>query len=1021
MMDRLATGSALLVCVLLAPISAFAQASIVGAVKDSSGAVLPGVTVEAASPALIEKVRSAVSDGTGRYRIENLQPGPYTVTFTLPGFSIVKREGIELTGSFVATVNGEMKVGTLEETITVTGETPIVDVQSTARQRVLDKQVLDALPSGRTMAALGGLTPGVTASNQDVGGQLGDGVSAGGLRVRGVGDSRMLMGGVTTNTSYRVLTGAYNLAAYQEVVVDTGGIGAEQEEGGVRVNIIPRDGGNTFSGTSFFAFANKSTAGHNLTQSLKDRGLRAPDSLKQVLDVNPGFGGPIKRDKIWFNGAVRYARAWNYVPTFFNKNAGNANVWTYEEDLARGAASNEGTIRNFTGRLTWQATQKHKFGVTYDPSYSCECPRQLTARFSPEANAINYVITYPNRNIVAQWTAPVTSRILLESSIVSRHSTAARAIASNGKATSLPRDGGVVDAVNPYFSASPVPLVLVLEQSTGFSYRGGPNARISTNNLLYWRSAASYITGTHAFKVGAILGRVPNDDYTFTLDSPMEFRFNNGVPNRITLNATPFREVTNLDADHSVFVQDRWTAKRLTLTGGLRYSFLRIRYPDTVIGPGAFTPNRNIVIEGTNGATWHDLSPRSSLAYDMFGNGKTAVKVSLNHYLGAQDRSTVFGADASPVGRLITSTTRAWNDANRNFVPDCDLVNPAGNGECGVMANTAFGSTQPGRAYDSDTLRGWNKRVGNWQFAAGVQHEILPRVSMDVSYWRTWFDNMAVIESRALNATDYDEFSITAPRDPRLPSGGGYPITGFSDLKPATFGTPGDEYVTFTKNFGTQYEHWNGVDVTINARAWRGLLVQGGTSTERKSTDNCDLLAARPEIGIAGATVLNAGTGATTVGITSTLPASVPLEFCHAPGTFLTQVKLLGAYTMPRIDVQVSASVQSLPGPEVTAQYVATSAEVARSLGRPLSGNTPNVTVNLVRPRSVYADRVNQLDLRISKILRFGRNRTTAGIDIYNALNSSSVLALNNAFASWQQPQSILPARFAKLVLQLDF
>jgi hypothetical protein len=578
-----------------------------------------------------------------------------------------------------------------------------------------------------------------------------------------------------------------------------------------------------------------------------------------------------------------------------------------------------------------------------------------------------------------------------------------------------------VDAVNPYFPASPVPLVLVLEQSTGFSYRGGPNARISTNNLLYWRSAASYITGTHAFKVGAILGRVPNDDYTFTLDSPMEFRFNNGVPNRITLNATPFREVTNLDADHSVFVQDRWTAKRLTLTGGLRYSFLRIRYPDTVIGPGAFTPNRNIVIAGTNGATWHDLSPRSSLAYDMFGNGRTAVKVSLNHYLGAQDRSTVFGADASPVGRLITSTTRAWNDANRNFVPDCDLVNPAANGECGVMANTAFGSTQPGRVYDPDTLRGLNKRVGNWQFAAGVQHEILPRVSLDVSYWRTWFDNMAVIESRALNATDYDEFSITAPRDPRLPGGGGYAITGFSDLKPAKFGTPGDEYVTFTKNFGKQYEHWNGVDVTINARAWRGLLVQGGTSTERKSTDNCDLLAARPEIGIAGATVLNAGTGATTVGITSVLPASMPAEFCHVPGTFLTQVKLLGAYTMPRIDVQVSASVQSLPGPEITAQYVATSAEVARSLGRPLSGNTPNVTVNLVRPRSMYADRINQLDLRISKILRFGRNRMTAGIDIYNALNSSSVLALNNAFASWQQPQSILPARFAKLVLQLDF
>src|SRR5260370_33819558 len=144
MVGRLAMGSALLVCVLLAPISAFAQASIVGAVKDSSGAVLPGVSVEAASPVLIEKVRSAVSDGPGRYRIENLQPGPYTVTFTLPGFSIVKREGIELTGSFVATVHGEMKVGTLEETITVTGETPSAELQRPAREPAPGKQVLAA-------------------------------------------------------------------------------------------------------------------------------------------------------------------------------------------------------------------------------------------------------------------------------------------------------------------------------------------------------------------------------------------------------------------------------------------------------------------------------------------------------------------------------------------------------------------------------------------------------------------------------------------------------------------------------------------------------------------------------------------------------------------------------------------------------------------------------------------------------------------------------------------------------------
>ncbi|HEY3159078.1 MAG TPA: carboxypeptidase-like regulatory domain-containing protein, partial [Vicinamibacterales bacterium] len=211
----------------LAPAAAYAQASIVGTVRDTSGAVLPGVTVEAASPALIEKVRSAVTDGTGQYRIENLRPGAYTVTFTLSGFSVVKREGIELTGSFVASVNAEMRVGALEETITVTGETPVVDVQSTYRQRVLTQEVLEALPAGRVVTALAGVTVGVTA-NADVGGNLGDGQSAGGLQARGVRDARVLVGGVASNPSYRLTQGAPNVGAYQEIVVDTGGVDAEQ-------------------------------------------------------------------------------------------------------------------------------------------------------------------------------------------------------------------------------------------------------------------------------------------------------------------------------------------------------------------------------------------------------------------------------------------------------------------------------------------------------------------------------------------------------------------------------------------------------------------------------------------------------------------------------------------------------------------------------------------------------------------------------------------------------------------------
>src|SRR3954468_12915700 len=163
-MRRLVQVVLVLSCVLVLPSIVFAQAGIAGNVKDSSGAVLPGVTVEASSPALIEKTRSVVTDGGGNYKIENVRPGTYSVTFTLPGFNTVKRDGIELTGSFVATVTADMKVGAIEETITVTGETPIVDIQSTARQQVLNKDVIEAIPTGRSYSALGVLLPGVNSN-----------------------------------------------------------------------------------------------------------------------------------------------------------------------------------------------------------------------------------------------------------------------------------------------------------------------------------------------------------------------------------------------------------------------------------------------------------------------------------------------------------------------------------------------------------------------------------------------------------------------------------------------------------------------------------------------------------------------------------------------------------------------------------------------------------------------------------------------------------------------------------------
>ena len=362
----------------LVPSAAYAQASITGVARDTSGAVLPGVTVEAASPALLEKVRTVVSDGSGQYRIENLRPGSYVVTFTIPGFATVRREGIELEGSFVATVNAELRVGALEETVTVTGESPSVDVQSTLRQRVFDAELLEAIPSSRAPQRVAALLPGVTMQRQDVGGIQGDGTGRGLVTVRGVSDARMNINGVSnqaTSQSVTAADGAYNMAAYQEMAVDTGGTGAEQSQGGLRMNMIPRDGGNTFRGFFLASYADSNMQGDNFTQDLRDRGLGNPDAIKRLWDVNPAFGGPIMRDRIWFHSTVRFTGASSYASLFYNKNAGNPNAWTYEPDTERGAAYNDHTIRNGNVRVTWQATPKHKLALSYDPSHFCDCQR----------------------------------------------------------------------------------------------------------------------------------------------------------------------------------------------------------------------------------------------------------------------------------------------------------------------------------------------------------------------------------------------------------------------------------------------------------------------------------------------------------------------------------------------------------------------------------------------------------------------------------------------------------------------
>ena len=399
--------ASLAIVLLGVPAIVSAQASIAGQVKDASGAVLPGVTVEASSAALIEKVRSVVTGGTGQYRIELLPPGTYTVTFALPGFSTVKRDGIELTGTFTATIDADLRVGAVEETVTVSGETPIVDVQSATRQRVIDRELIDKLPAGRSPFAQMALIPGVTvaANNQDVGGatQLSGAIA---MQVHGTnGNSQLLMeDGLSTAALVSPANSqiTFNMAATQEIAVDYSAASADNNAGGVKMNIIPREGGNTFNGTLFVNGTTGALQGNNFSGELQKAGLRSPDAIHRLYDVNPGFGGPLLRDRLWFYASGRRAIASRWAAgEFYDRNFNNPTAWTWEPDTNR-PVSNDSDVNDARLHLTWQALPKLKVGGLYVQQTARNWPSVRDSNGSPPP-ARRSTPTKPRRTTTSRW------------------------------------------------------------------------------------------------------------------------------------------------------------------------------------------------------------------------------------------------------------------------------------------------------------------------------------------------------------------------------------------------------------------------------------------------------------------------------------------------------------------------------------------------------------------------------------------------------------------------------------------
>ena len=1019
------------VALVLGATTSYAQqaSGISGVVRDSAGLPMPGVTVEAASPALIERVRTVSTDGDGRYSLVDLRPGVYSVTFSLEGFSTVKRDGVELTSGFTAAVSVAMQVGALSETITVSGAAPVVDTQSMRRQETLNQSQLESLPSGNIgLQTLAYMTPGFATTQADVGGGRDTWSAQGaytlfhgktGTRASFDGFRNQYFIGAANGVGY--ITDQGNIA---EMQLETSGMGAESGSGSTSLNAIPKSGSNNFSlGLDGF-FSNAAMAGSNIHDNLNEwttdpvllatAGIKSSGKVQRIYRMGGQFGGPIKQNRIWFFAAVaRWGSRVNQPNAYYNSLQGKANIpgrpasaqWgpalgptptlfypgqpgspyaNLAPDTSRPAASFD-WYRNHSLRTTIQASAKNRLNLYGDLQKSCRC----TSGPFTGANAIESERGWdwwPSGVAQATWTAPLTSRLLLEAGVSWQ--------VANW--VNFAEDGVSRDDRS------------ILELST--NYRYGANSILTAPKARTGRSAqrfsVSYVTGTHNVKVGITDEQAFNDESRSrnnTTDG-LNYDFLNGKPNRIQYYAQPFYQQERQNMELGIFAQDQWKIQRLTLNLGLRVDHINMGFPEADLAAGPFVPARHV--DKLSGVPlWTDINPRSGFAYDVFGNGRTAIKVAAGRYnqLSRSDLTRRF----HPFSSSVNSAFRNWSDANGDYIPDCNLADFTANGECGAISNVNFGKFIPSSTiFDKSVTNG--NRDFLWDINAEIAHELVHGLSVSAAYNHNWDGSFTVTENTAVGPANYDEFCITVPNDPRLPNAGQQQC-GYYDVQPAYFGV-GTLRVTNAKEFfkdgQKQQRYWDGFTFSANGRLPRNITLGGGVDFGRQVDDHCitvDIPNQPADIG----------------------GANVGGPFCRIVTSWSDTLDARIRGSIPfRGGFTASFIYRNTPGAEQSALLTVTSAQV--TFKNPARTTlTSSKTVNLIAPNSRYGDRFSQLDLSLSKAFDVHIGKLRTALDVYNALNSSSIQAVTTAYSlsgnRWLRPTGFLDARLARITASLAF
>jgi hypothetical protein len=1012
------------------PAAARAQSAFAGVVHDASGAVLPGVTVEAASPALIEKTRSVVSDGQGNYKIVDLRPGVYTVTFTLAGFAVVKREGLELPSNFTMPVNAELRVGTLEETLTVTGDSPVVDVQSNTHAAVLSRDVLDSVPNAHTIQSVGQLVVGVTLTAPDVGGSQAMQQTYFSVHGAGAAQTAMLMDGMIINglQGDGAIQSYLNDAGSQEMVYQTGGGAADSTSGGVRINLIPKEGGNTVHG-SFFGGLERSNGfpgqSDNLSPFLASTGVKTVDKIGLYRDLDMTLGGPISKDQLWYFASGRAFTVNKPISNTFHVPAGQsfANCVNGVVSCAQGVDNQR--INSVLGRVTWQASPRNKLSVYADKIWKSR-GAAMNPGDDPDTSSVVWTSPLYLTNTI-KWTSTVSNKLLVEggySMNIERY--------ENLYQPGIEQPWGTAAwlAGAPYRDAALGTTSHAASVATG----GGEYQKSPDRYNL--QGSASYVTGSHIVKFG-VQHSWGRDGNTLRQNGDLVENFLNGAPSTVILEGTANPKTywtEHLNANVGIYGQDQWTFKRMTLNYALRWEYVNEQVDGQPAQSGRFA---NIPAFGAiKMPVWKTWSPRVSAIYDLTGDGKTAARIGFNRFQSAA--TTTFASLYDPANALLIQTTAPWIDKNHDGIaqgnPGCSFTTDPG---CEINFATVpanFGTISLSSP-DPNVTRPYADA-----YNVGITREVRAGVSLSFDWFRSYGKDLLernnVLRPGTLNAdgtvtnASYRPVTIFSPID-------GHPITMYDTV--STAATRAVKNVDGNDSNLTQ--RYDGFELNVTARLPHGGRLFGGTATDRSIANTCASATTNPNL----------------------------LNYCDQTQSgipWLTQLKLVATYEVPW-GVRVSGALQSLPGyllgspalqaggagnPNLTTvsglgssltvtpttKYIVCPGNAAAAgctVGALIvpGMNSASFSVPLIAPQTEYTPRIKQLDLAVSKRIIVGRMKFDPKIDIFNLLNSSdyftvrtttfsptsvpgvSALGAGGTPAAYLAPSSILQGRLVRI------